>query len=241
LSAPILSADWKNQCVALIPCFNEASHIGGLIASIQAFIPHVLVMDDGSADDTALIARKAGAKVIRCGRNAGKGRALRAGWEQARERGFPWALMLDGDGQHAPLDIPKFLHCAESSGASLVVGNRMLATETMPVIRRQANGWMSRRISRLVGTKVPDSQCGFRLARVDLLLQLPILTNRFEVESSMLTSFFQHRQRVEFVPIQTIYRSPKSNIHPLADTWRWLRWRLDQRAAFRACITMRVP
>jgi hypothetical protein len=100
---------------------------------------------------------------------------------------------------------------------------------------------MSRRISRLVGTKVPDSQCGFRLARVDLLLQLPILTNRFEVESSMLTSFFQHRQRVEFVPIQTIYRSPKSNIHPLTDTWRWLRWRLDQRAAFRACMTMRVP
>jgi glycosyltransferase involved in cell wall biosynthesis len=233
--------DWKNQCVALIPCFNEVSHIGELVAVVRPFIPHILVIDDGSTDDTARIAEKAGATVIRCERNIGKGRALRAGWEQAQNRGFKWALMLDGDGQHAPTDIPEFLRCAGNSGASLVVGNRMLDTKTMPFIRRQANRWMSHRISQLVGTAVPDSQCGFRLARLDLLLQLPILTNRFEVESSMLTSFFQHQQKVEFVPIKTIYRSAKSNIRPLTDTWRWLRWRLDQRADFRACMTMRVP
>ena len=233
--------DWKNQCVALIPCFNEAPHIGGLIGSVQTFLPHVLVVDDGSTDDTAQKAKGAGAAVIRSGRNIGKGRALRAGWEQAHERGFGWALMLDGDGQHAPSDIPEILRGAEQSGASLVVGNRMGDTGTMPRLRRAANAWMSRRISRLVGAKVPDSQCGFRLARLELLLRLPILTNRFEVESSMLTAFFQHGQKVEFVPVQTIYRSAKSNIRPLRDTWRWLRWRLDQRAAFRACITMRVP
>jgi len=241
LSTPILSVDWKNHCVALIPCFNEAPHIGEVVSAVRAFIPQVLVIDDGSTDGTAHTAEKAGARVICCRRNIGKGRALRTGWEQAQAKGFQWVLMLDGDGQHAPSDIPEFLRCAEITGAPLVIGNRMLDTTTMPFFRRTANGWMSDRISQLVGTAVPDSQCGFRLARLDLLLRLPILTKRFEVESSMLTTFFQHRQAVEFVPIKTIYRSAKSNIRPLRDSWRWLRWRLDQRAAFRACITMRVP
>lgn len=179
--------------------------------------------------------------VLPTGRNAGKGCALRAGWLRAQELGFPWVLMLDGDGQHAPEDIPLLLHGAEAAGATLVVGNRMADTGSMPWIRRWVNGWMSRRISQLVGKVVPDSQCGFRLARLDLLLSLPMLVNRFEVESAMLAAFFQDEQRVAFVPVKTIYHAGGSKIDPLADGWRWLCWRRDQRAALRACMTMRVP
>ena len=218
--------DWADQCVALIPCFNEEAQLAGLIQAVRFYIPHVIVVDDGSTDETAATAHAVGATVIQLQRNSGKGCALQAGWQQAKRLGFSWVLMLDGDGQHAPDDIPNFWERAAKSEATLVIGNRMGNAKAMPFHRRMVNRWMSRRISKLVGATVPDSQCGFRLARLDLLLQLPILANRFEVESAMLAAFYLHRQKVEFVPVQTIYRSAKSHIDPLADTWRWLRWRL---------------
>ena len=81
----------------------------------------------------------------------------------------------------------------------------------------------------LVRVRIPRTENGerFRLARLHRLLQLPILANRFEVESAMLAAFFWAGETVEFVPVQTIYRSTKSRIHPVTDTWRWLRWRLS--------------
>jgi hypothetical protein len=136
--------------------------------------------------------------------------------------------MLDGDGQHAPDDIPIFFSCAERSNAILIVGNRMKNCRAMPWLRRQANRWMSRRLSRLTGELLPDSQCGFRLACLETLLRLPLRVNRFEIESEMLVAFLAAGQKTGFVSIQTIYKIGVSKIHPLADTWRWLRWRLAQ-------------
>ncbi len=211
----------------MIPCHNEGAHIAEIVRAVQVHLPRVIVVDDGSTDDTAGAACKAGAEVIRVEKNSGKGRALRLGWEHASKCGFQWVLMLDGDAQHAPGDIPAFFARAESSAAPLVIGNRMLDTSAMPWLRRMVNRWMSGRISRMVRTTVPDSQCGFRLARLDCLLSLPILANRFEVESAMLTAFIRAGHIVEFVPVQTIYRATKSRIHPVTDTWRWLRWRLS--------------
>jgi glycosyltransferase involved in cell wall biosynthesis len=236
--------DWKRRCAAVIPCFNETRDIGRVVAEVQAFLPHVIVADDGSTDATAARARTAGAQVLRWQCNAGKGAALRHGWQRAHELGFHWVLMLDGDGQHVAADIPKFFQRAETTGAKLVVGNRMNDTKKMPFLRRSANRWMSRWISRLVGAELPDSQCGFRLARLETLLQLPLNANRFEIESAMLVAFFAAGEKVAFVPVRTVYEHRVSKIDPLADTVRWLRWRLAQRTqrpALRACSTMRVP
>jgi len=220
--------DWTNRCAAVIPCFNEAGHIAAVVAGVQRHLPNVLVVDDGSTDGTADKAKAAGAEVVRFTKNSGKGSALRAGWQRAAERGFPWVLMLDGDGQHAPDDIPKFFACAEKSNATLVIGNRMKNCRAMPWLRRQANRWMSRRLSRLTGERLPDSQCGFRLACMKTLLRLPLQVNHFEIESEMLVAFLAAGQKTGFVPIQTIYKTGASKMHLLADTWRWLRWRLAQ-------------
>jgi glycosyltransferase involved in cell wall biosynthesis len=233
--------DWKRQCAAVVPCYNEAAHIGTVIAGIQRHLPKVIVVDDGSTDATAEKAKMAGAEVVHRPTNCGKGAALRAGWKRAGELGFAWALMLDGDGQHATDDIPDFFACAEKKQIPLIVGNRMGNSRAMPWLRRKANLWMSKRLSRLTGVQLPDSQCGFRLAHLEILLQLPLRANRFEIESEMLVAFLTAKQRVEFVPTQVIYKSNASRINPLTDTWRWLRWRLAQGGVFRACNTVRVP
>lgn len=233
--------DWNHDCAAVIPCFNEAAHIGRVVAEVQKHLPDIIVVDDGSTDMTAENARCAGAEILPLPKNLGKGAASRRGWRLAQERGFEWVLMLDGDGQHAAEDIPGFFTRAETSGATLLVGNRMNNAGAMPLVRHCANRWMSRRISKLTGAHLPDSQCGFRLAHLDTLLNLPLHANRFEIESAMLVAFLAAGKKVEFVPVRTIYENRSSKIRPLSDSWRWLRWRLAQRAPLRACSTIRVP
>ena len=233
--------DWNRTCIAVIPCFNEAASIGRVVMAVRKYLPHVTVVDDGSADVTAANAQSAGAGVLRLPKNSGKGAALRHGWQHAHKLGFQWVLMLDGDGQHDADEIPRFLACAERTGAALVVGNRMNNSAAMPFLRRQVNRWMSWKISQLTGRELPDTQCGFRLTHLETLLQLPLHANRFEIESAMLAAFLAAGEKVEFVPIRTLYDCGASHINPLTDTFRWLRWCLAQRPALRACSTIRVP
>jgi glycosyltransferase involved in cell wall biosynthesis len=225
--------DWPQQCAVVIPCHNEGRTIGELVQAVRRILPAVVVVDDSSTDDTADRAREAGAEVLPAGAVRGKGAALRTGWRHARERGFGWALSMDGDGQHAPEDLPGFLTCASATGASLVIGNRMGQAEKMPWVRRCVNRWMSRRISAMTGHSVPDSQCGFRLMRLGLLEAVPLQATHFEIESEQLVAFLAAGERVEFVPVQVIYRSEQSKIHPWRDTLRWLRWRRKSLRTFR--------
>jgi glycosyltransferase involved in cell wall biosynthesis len=216
--------NWPVQCAVIIPCLNEGAAIGALVSAIRPQLPQVLVIDDGSTDDTAGVAARAGATVLRHATALGKGAALQTGWKWAHERGFDWALTLDGDGQHSPQDIAKLLNCAENTSAELVVGNRMQAAQNMPGLRRFVNRWMSRRISIRAGRDFPDSQCGFRLIRLDAWAILPIAAAHFEIESEVLLAFARTGRRIEFVPIQVIYKTEQSKIHPLRDTIRWFRW-----------------
>jgi glycosyltransferase involved in cell wall biosynthesis len=216
--------DWKGQCAAVIPCFNEAGRIGAVVAAVRRHLPEIIVVDDGSTDATAQEAGQAGAALLRRPANGGKGSALRVGWRAARAAGFAWALCLDGDGQHAADDIPDFFACAEQTGARLIIGDRMGQSADMPPLRRWTNRWMSRCLSNLTGAALPDSQCGFRLAHLETLLQRPLNANGFVIESETLVAFLSADERVEFVPIQVIYGPGRSKIRPWRDTWRWMRW-----------------
>src|SRR5207247_10647380 len=140
-----------SRCAAVIPCLNEAATIEPLVHEVRTCLPAVIGVDDGGSDGTAELARRVEAEVIRHERPRGKGAALAAGWGRARERGYTWALSLDGDGQHAPSDIPEFLRCAERTGAPLVVGNRMVDSSGMPWLRRGGTRWVSRRMPRCAG------------------------------------------------------------------------------------------
>ncbi|HXP61381.1 MAG TPA: glycosyltransferase family 2 protein [Dongiaceae bacterium] len=213
-----------SSCAAVVPCFNEAATIAALVSALRQQLPWVIVVDDGSTDATAAAARAAGATVLSHARNLGKGAALRTGLSSARTQGVEWAFTLDGDGQHAPEDLPAFLACAAQTGSVLVVGNRMHGAQAMPWLRRQANLWISRQLSRRAGTPLPDTQCGFRLIHLETWARLPLHRQHFEVESETLMAFLAAKCPVAFVPTRVIGRGPASHIRPVADAWRWWRW-----------------
>ncbi len=216
--------DWRACCAAVVPCLNEERSIEALVTAVRRLLAVVIAVDDGSSDRTAECAARAGAVVIKHSRNSGKGAALRSGWLRAASDAFEWVLTLDGDGQHSAEDIPLFFEHAERTGASLVVGNRLHDHVHMPWLRRFVNRWMSRRLSKVAGQNLPDSQCGFRLVKVSALQSLSLTTDHFEIESEMLLAFARARLPIAFVPIRALYKSEQSKIHPVKDTLRWFRW-----------------
>ena len=214
-----------SRCAVVIPCLNEAEHIGSLLRAVQRRIASVIVVDDGSDDGTGGLAAQAGAEVIRHEAPKGKGAALHAGWRRARQRGFLWALTMDGDEQHSPEDIPAFLECAQAGQAVLIVGNRMEKSGEMPWLRRQVNRWMSRQLSAMAGRSLPDTQCGYRMIHLESLARLTLKTAHFEIESEVILAFAAAGYPIEFIPVQVIYKGEASKIRPVSDTWRWFRWR----------------
>lgn len=215
---------WPESCTVVIPCFNEGATIAALVSEVRQHLARVIVVDDGSTDDTATQALAAGATVARHVRNFGKGAALKTGFSAALRGEFEWALAMDGDGQHKPQDVPAFLQCAEQTHARLVIGNRMHHAQAIPWLRRQTNRWMSRRISERAGQFLPDSQCGFRLVNLAAWAGLSLETDHFEIESEMVLAFVRAGYRIEFVPIQVVGQGSHSHICPIRDAGRWLRW-----------------
>lgn len=212
------------NCAAVIPCFNEAETIGPLVLALRSYLPFIIVVDDGSTDDTAMKARNAGATVIRHECNQGKGAAFQTGLSAALNLGFDWAATLDGDGQHSPSNLPALLRCAEETNAPLIIGNRMHQAQAMPWLRRHVNRWMSRKLSQRARRHLPDTQSGFRIIHLQTWASLPLSARRFEVESEMLMAFLAANRSVEFVPVSVIPAARKSRIRPFADTIRWLKW-----------------
>jgi glycosyltransferase involved in cell wall biosynthesis len=207
--------------IALIPAYNEAERIGCVIQQARAHVAEVVVIDDGSADDTAGVAKSAGARVIRHERNQGKGATIVTGLEYFRQSDAAAAILLDADGQHDPAEIPKFLAV---TGAGIVVGSRMQDTREMPVVRALTNRFTSWVTSKLARQRIPDSQCGYRLIKRAVLPDLKFSTVRFETETEMLLQAGRAGHKILSVPIRTIYEPGRvSRIHPWQDTMRFFK------------------
>ncbi len=208
---------------AVIPAYEEEKHIADVVRRTRAQLEHVLVVDDGSTDATAANAREAGAEVIVHPQNRGKGEAIRTGLRHWFERGLDFALILDGDGQHLPEEIDRFVAAAQNTGAKLLVGTRMNDVSSMPPLRRFVNRYMSRKISGVCGCQIPDTQCGFRMVHRDLIPAILTGADRFDYETEMLIVASRGGHRIASVPITTVYGDEVSSIHPMRDTVRFFR------------------
>jgi glycosyltransferase involved in cell wall biosynthesis len=202
------------RVVALIPGYNEGPRIGAVVRGTLEHMP-VIVVDDGSADDTAARAREAGATVIEQRPNQGKGAALRAGFRRALVEGYDGVLTLDADGQHDPAEIPAFLEAfAADPPPDLVVGRRNF--RAMPPIRRLSNTLGGKAFSWAVGREIPDNQSGFRLiGRRIVDATAGSDEGGFEFEVEMITTCIRLGGTIAWVPIRTIYAGAPSHIRPL--------------------------
>jgi len=210
-------ADPFDAVVALIPAYQEGPRIGAVVERARAHLP-VVVIDDGSSDDTAARAEAAGATVVHQLPNAGKGAALRAGFRYALDGGYAAAVTLDADGQHDPDEIPAFLDVFRERRPELVIGKR--AFGEMPPVRRLSNTLGGLTLSAALGRNVPDNQSGYRLiGRVLLRAMLESDESGFEFEVEMIARAIALGLPIEWVPIRTIYAGEPSHIEP----WRHFR------------------
>jgi glycosyltransferase involved in cell wall biosynthesis len=213
---------------ALIPAFNEAPYIAKVVRGARQHVAEVVVIDDGSSDGTAEIARTAGAICLRLPRNCGKASALRTGIAYARDHNFTYIITLDGDGQHLPEDIPVMLRVAEETGADLVIGARCFDRALMPRSRYFSNVVGSRLASTLVGCEIRDSQSGFRLFRLDKLGGAKLRSRFYELEMEILIKMVRSGCTIAHAPIRMIYDhgQARSKMKPVRDTVRVCLWSL---------------
>jgi glycosyltransferase involved in cell wall biosynthesis len=208
------------RTAAVIPAFNEAASIAAVVNGVRNAVAHVIVVDDGSSDATAEAARRAGAEVLVHSENRGKGHAVRTGLARVMSGSFTHVLLLDADLQHLPQEASALLAKAESSGAEIVLGERRFDRSRMPASRYHANRIGSRVLSWFVGVPVRDTQCGFRVFRVEALRPLKLTATGYEVETEMLVKVRRRGGRVATVPVTAVYGNQRSKLRPVPDTTR---------------------
>jgi glycosyltransferase involved in cell wall biosynthesis len=209
---------------AVIPAFNSADRLAPVLEGVKAHLApdRIVVVDDGSTDDTPRIAESAGVLLVRHPENRGKGSALRSGFDFLMKRADPVAIFtIDADGQHAPEQIPSFVEAYRAGKGDLLIGNRMKSKRGMPTIRILVNKFTSAVISMRAGCRIEDSQSGYRLIGADVVRSVKLVTSRYETESEILIKAARIGARISSVPIRTIYAGEKSRINPIVDTVRF--------------------
>jgi glycosyltransferase involved in cell wall biosynthesis len=178
----------------------------------------VCVVDDGSTDGTAEAARTAGAEIVVNRGEHGKGAAIRAGLAQVLRGDCTHVLLLDGDLQHLPDEAPLLIAEAQRTDADVVLGERRFERDAMPASRYHANRIGSLVLSRFVGLPIRDTQCGFRLFRIETLRGMRLRARGYDIETEMLVKLTRRGGRVGRVPITAVYAGRRSKLRPVRDT-----------------------
>ncbi len=221
----------------VVPAYRAALHIGDVVRDIHKVSERmrVVVVDDGSDDDTAERARQAGAAVITHEVNRGKWAALETGFAEFLKTGCRAVVTLDADGQHAPAEIPNLVEVWLAEDADIVVGSRRREVGNMPFIRILTNSISSGLVSLVAGATIKDSQSGYRLHSRRVIENVEVKTGGYEAESEILVKAVRMGYKVASAPISTIYGEETSHIHPLKVPARFLgtigkmiAWRLER-------------
>jgi len=206
----------KPRVIVAIPCFNEERFIGSVVLKARKYADKVLVIDDGSADASAEIARSAGAVVYCHSQNMGVGAATRTALQKAKELSADVLVIIDADAQHDADDIPRLIGPVLAGDADVVVGSRFLGTGVRPPFYRR----LGQRVLNIAsnvgsGTKITDSQSGFRAFSSRALQTLRLSEDGFAVDSEMQFAIEQKGLRVAEIPIAALYVE-KAKRNPMA-------------------------
>lgn len=203
------------EITAIIPALNEEISIGSMVIKTRKHADHVIVVDDGSTDNTAEIARAAGADVIVHPKNRGKGEALKTGFFAACQNGTKIIVTIDADGQHDPDEIPKVIEHVLSGEADMVIGSRYLNGNSIPLYRRVGQKILDHATNVNSGIRVTDTQSGFRAFGVNVAPIFHFRQNGFSVESDMLTEAASAGLRIKEVNIGVRYDVDCSTENPI--------------------------
>ncbi len=205
-----------------IPAYNAANTIGSVISQVAIFVKseNIFVVDDGSTDETELIAREKGVWVLRHTTRRGKGAALRDAVKKIVAQDYELIITLDSDLQHDPGEIPKFLSAADRF--DVVLGKRSISPVDMPFHRFLSNSLSTKLISLRTGVTVEDSQCGYRLFHSEVLEKIDSQCRHYDYESDILLKAALAGFSIGFVSIKTIYNDSKSSIRVL-DILRFIK------------------
>jgi len=196
----------KRKIVAAIPCFNEERCIGSVVVKTKKYVDEVIVVDDGSTDATAEIAAGAGAMVHQHGQNRGYGAAIRSALERGRQLGADALVILDGDGQHDPRDIPKLVRPLLDGEADVVIGSRFIGIVKKPPFYRRLGQRVLTTVTNVgSGQKISDSQSGFRAYSAKAIKELNLAEDGMSISSEMQFAISKSGLRVAEVPIDVSY------------------------------------
>ncbi len=208
--------------IAIIPAYNEEKNIGVVIEKCKRYINNIIVIDDGSIDNTATIAKGAGATVIINKENIGKTGSLKKGFNKGLKEGVAIFVLLDADGQHNPQEIPSFLKKIDE-GYDLVIGARKFQPELMPFIRVFANTISSYLVSLISGVKIIDSQSGYRVIKREVLEKITLTSTGFQSDTEIIVKAAKHGFKIGFVPIDTIYHpEARSKVNQIIDPIKFI-------------------
>ncbi len=198
---------------AIVPAYNEEIAIGSVVIRTSEFVDRVIVVDDGSTDNTAYIAEKAGAEVIKHPHNQGKGAALKTGFQVMHETDI--FLTIDGDGQHNPQEIPLLIKPIVDGEADLVNGSRYLNKKHhgTPIYRRMGQKILDSTTKINTGLKITDSQSGFRAFAAYTVPAFMFSKTGFSIESEMLMDAAANSFKIMEVPVGIRYNGTNGKIH----------------------------
>ena len=219
----------EKKILALIPAYNEGAHIKKVIEESLFHLP-VLVVDDGSKDNTVDIVNETEAQVVQVKPNQGKGNALKTGFRWALDQNYDGVLTLDADGQHDPQEIPLFINSLEKENADLIIGSRIFSE--MPFSRKFANSFGKVLFSWAMRQPIDDNQSGYRyISKALIEKMLGTKESGFEFEVEMILICLQNNMKLNWVAIKTIYGDEKSHIKPLRHIMRFISLVLRVRRA----------
>jgi glycosyltransferase involved in cell wall biosynthesis len=193
------------RIAVIIAAYNAAHTVGAVIAGARRHLEPIIVADDGSTDETAATAERAGAVVVRLPTNQGKGEALRVLWREARRRGCSAALAMDADGQHDPSDIPAFLRAHREAPDAIITGSRFGTRDRLPQDRRNSMTVARFFVSLAANQFIEESQCGFRLYPLAAVEAMGLLKGGYVTETELLMKAGDAGRRVVTLPIEAHY------------------------------------